>query len=213
MLVLHEYFRSTSSFRTRIALNLKGLQYRHVSVHLRSGAQRSDTYARLNPQQLVPTLEDNGQALTQSLAIIEYLEEIAPEPPLLPAAPADRARVRAFALVAACEVHPLHNLQVLKYLREELGQDEDAVQRWIATWMSAGFRTMEAMLADARTGDFVHGARPGLADLCLVPQVFTARRFGVDTAAYPRCEAVFERCVALPAFDRARPDRQPDAEA
>lgn len=211
-LTLYEYFRSTSSFRTRIALNLKGLPYEHVSVHLRRSEQRGETYTRMNPQQLVPTLVDGEHALIQSLAIIEYLEETHPEPPLLPAAAADRARVRAVAQIAACEVHPLHNLRVLEYLRGELGQDEDGVQRWIHTWMAAGFDAMEGLLADARTGRHCHGDTPGLADLCLVPQVFTAERFGFDIAPYTACRRIHDQCMELEAFQRAAPGRQPDAE-
>ncbi|MCC5809132.1 MAG: maleylacetoacetate isomerase [Ectothiorhodospiraceae bacterium] len=213
-LTLYEYFRSTSSFRARIALNVKGLPYAHASVHLRrdGGEQFGDTYTHMNPQQLVPTLVDGEHALIQSLAIIEYLEETHPEPPLLPEAPADRARVRAFAQIAACEVHPLHNLRVLEYLRAQLGQDEEAVTRWIHTWMAAGFRAMEALLADPRTGRHCHGDRPGLADLCLVPQVFTAERFGVDLAPYEACRRIHRQCMELDAFQQAVPSRQPDAE-
>ncbi|MEX0729612.1 MAG: maleylacetoacetate isomerase [Aquisalimonadaceae bacterium] len=212
MLTLYEFFRSTSSFRTRIALNLKGLEYKHVSVLLRGGEHLTDEYTRMNPQQLVPTLVDGEHTLNQSLAIIEYLEETHPEPALLPPDPAGRARVRAFAQIAACEMHPLHNLRVLKYLRTECGQDDDGIERWTHAWIGKGFQAMEGMLADSRTGRFCHGDAPGLADLCLVPQVFSAKRFAFDVTPYARCWEIHQRCMELPAFERAKPTNQPDAE-
>lgn len=215
MITLYEYFRSTSSFRTRIALNLKGLDYKHVSVHLRrnGGEQFSDDYSRMNPQQLVPTLVDGDHVLVQSLPIIEYLEETHPEPPLLPADPAGRARVRAIAQIAASEMHPLHNLRVLQYLREEYGQDEEGVKRWIHTWLGNGFSAIEGILnRDAMEGAYCHGDKPTLADICLVPQVFTAKRFEFDLSPYAKAMAAHERCMELDAFQQAIPSRQPDAE-
>lgn len=216
MLTLYEYFRSSSSFRTRIALNLKGLEYRHVSVHLRrnGGEQFSDEYRRLNPQQLVPTLvDDAGNALSQSLAIIEYLEETHPQPALLPTSPHARARVRSMAQLVACEMHPLNNLRVLLYLRRELGQDEDGLQRWIHTWLAQGFDGFEGMLSrSADTGRFCHGDSPTLADICLVPQVFNAQRFDFDVSRYPTLWRIHNHCMGLEAFEKAQPANQPDAE-
>lgn len=213
MRILHEYFRSTSSFRTRIALRLKELPYEHRSVSLlnNGGEQFSADYTRMNPQQLVPTLEEDGQPLTQSLAIIEYLDEVYPQPALLPGSPLDRARIRAFAQASAIEVHPLHNQRVLKYLRNELGQDEDVVTQWIHHWLELGFNALETMLDDPRTGQYCHGDTPTLADICLVPQHFVADRFGFDVSAYPRCVAVREQCLTLPAFAESVPARHPDA--
>lgn len=215
MLELHEFFRSGTSFRVRIALNLKGLEYRHVGVHLRrsGGEHRTEAYARLNPQRLVPTLVDDGQAVIQSLAIIEYLDEIQPEPALLPQAPFERARVRALAQVVACDMHPLNNLRVLEYLRGELGQDEEGVNRWVHTWQAQGFHALEGLLSGhPHTGRYCHGDTPSLADICLVPQVIHAQRFGFDVSRYPTVWAIHQRCLELDAFQRALPDRQPDAE-
>lgn len=215
MLELHEYFRSGSSFRTRIALNLKGLDYHHVSVHLRrhGGEHRSAAYAALNPQQLVPTLVDGDVHVSQSLAIIEYLDETWSEPPLLPAEPAARARVRSMAQFIASEIHPLNNLRVLQYLRNDLQQEEAAVRRWIHTWFKAGFDGLEAQLAaDAQVGHFSHGDAPGLADVCLVPQVFSCSRFDFDVSQYPTVWRIYQNCLELDAFERAFPKHQPDAE-
>lgn len=215
MLELHEFFRSGASFRVRIALNLKGLEYRHVSVHLRrnGGEHRAEAYTRLNPQQLVPTLVDDGHPIIQSLAIMEYLDDIRPEPALLPKEPLERARVRALAQVVACDMHPLNNLRVLQYLQKELGQDEAGVNRWVHTWQAAGFESLEGLLAgDGRTGRFCHGDSPTLADVCLVPQVFHAERFGFDVSRYPTVWAIHQRCLELEAFQQAQPDKQPDAE-
>jgi maleylacetoacetate isomerase len=211
---LHGYFRSSAAFRVRIALNLKGLPYENAFVHLRKGEQRGAGFVSLNPQALVPALEDGGHVLTQSLAIIEYLDETRPTPPLLPAAPADRARVRALAQAVACDIHPIDNLRVLQYLQKELNADEAAVARWFNHWIALGFSGIEAMLArDEATGRFCHGDAPGLADICLVPQVFNSKRYNLDLAPYPTIRRIHEACMAHPAFDAAQPARQPDAEA
>lgn len=208
---LHGYFRSSASWRVRIALNLKGIEVAQVAHHLRRGDQRRPAYLRLNPQGLVPALElEGGDVLTQSLAIIEWLEETVPEPPLLPADPLARARVRAFALVLVADTHPLQNLRVLNALRD-LGLGEAEVGRWAAEVNATGLAACEALL-EGIEGPFCFGARPTLADICLVPQLGNARRFGVDVAAYPRLLAREAACLALPAFAQAAPDRQPDAE-
>jgi maleylacetoacetate isomerase len=211
---LYDYFRSSAAYRVRIALNLKGLDYQHVGVHLvrDGGRQLAEDYARLNPQRLVPALDDDGVFLTQSLAILEYLEEVHPEPPLLPKDPPGRARVRALALAIACEIHPLNNLRVLKYLTGPLAVSEAEKTAWYRHWIVEGFDAIEALLArDPTTGAYCHGGRPGLADTCLVPQVFNARRFQVDLAPYPTIRRIEETCQTLPAFERARPENQPDA--
>jgi maleylpyruvate isomerase len=212
-MILHDYWRSSAAFRVRIALGLKGLETDRRYVHLRKGEQRSPAFLAMNPQGLVPALEDGGLALTQSLAIIEYLEETHPEPPLLPRAPAERAWVRAVALAVACDIHPLNNLRVLRYLERELHADEAARDRWYAHWVAEGLAAIERMLA-ARpgTGPFCLGASPTLADACLVPQVFNAWRFQVPVEPYPLVLAVVDACMKLPAFDLAQPSKQPDAE-
>ncbi|WP_029007887.1 maleylacetoacetate isomerase [Azospirillum halopraeferens] len=210
---LHGYFRSSAAYRVRIALNLKGLTAEPAYLHLRKGEQAAPAYTALNPQKLVPTLEDEGAVLTQSLAIIEYLEERHPHPALLPADPADRARVRAIALAIACEIHPLNNLRVLNHLRDRLGLDEAARNDWYRHWVSEGFAAVEAMLAgDPRTGRLCHGDTPTLADVVLVPQVYNAERFAVDLAPYPAIRRIAQTARALDAFAAADPDRQPDAE-
>jgi len=208
---LHGYFRSSASYRVRIALNLKGLSAQHLSHHLRKGEQRAPDYLRLNPQGLVPTLEDDsGAVLTQSLAIIEWLEETHPEPPLLPKDPLRRAKVRAFALVLGCDTHPVQNLKVLARLRQ-LGLAEEQVTEWAAWANREGLAACEALLAD-EPGPFCFGAAPTLADLCLVPQLGNARRFGVDVAAYPRLLQAEVAAKAMQAFADAAPERQIDAE-
>ena len=208
---LHGYFRSSASWRVRIALALKGTQARHVPHHLRRGEQRAPDYLALNPQGFVPALElPNGAVLTQSLAIIEWLDETVPDPPLLPADSLLRARVRAFALVLAADTHPLQNLAVLLRLRRK-GWEKEDVDAWAADINRTGLEACEALLADA-PGPFCFGAQPGLADICLVPQLGNARRFGVDVGAYPRLLAREAACMALPAFAGAVPGRQPDAE-
>jgi maleylpyruvate isomerase len=208
---LHGYFRSSASYRVRIALNLKGLSAQHLPHHLRKGEQRAPHYLRLNPQGLVPTLEDDtGAVLTQSLAIIEWLEEIHPAPPLLPMEPLRRAKVRAFALVLGCDTHPVQNLKVLARLRQ-LGLPEEQVTEWAAWANREGLAACEALLAN-EPGPFCFGATPTVADLCLVPQLGNARRFGVDVAAYPRLLQAEVAAKAMKAFADAAPERQIDAE-
>ena len=210
---LYSYFRSSAAYRVRIALNLKGLRYEYVGVHLRKGEQRADSYRLINPLALVPALADDRGTFTQSLAIIEYLEERYPQPPLLPEAPEARARVRAIALAIACEIHPLDNLRVLQYLTRTLGVGEDAKNAWYRHWIDLGLSALEAQLAtDAATGAFCHGATPTLADVCLVPQLANARRFEIPLEAYPTLLRIESACNALPAFAAAAPERQPDAE-
>jgi maleylpyruvate isomerase len=208
---LHGYFRSSASYRVRIALNLKGLSADHLSHHLRKGEQRAPAYLAINPQGLVPTLEnDAGAVLTQSLAIIEWLDETHPEPPLLPKDALQRAKVRAFAMALACDTHPVQNLKVLARLRE-LGLAEEKVTGWAAWANREGLAACETLVAH-EGGPFCFGARPTLADLCLVPQLANARRFGVDLAAYPRLLQAEAAAKNLAAFADAAPERQPDAE-
>jgi maleylacetoacetate isomerase len=212
---LYTFFRSSASYRVRIALNLKGLNCEHAPIHLRRGGgeQFSSEYKAKNPQALVPTLEDGGRSLTQSLAIIEYLEERYPEPPLLPKVPADRAAVRAMALVIACEVHPIQNLRVLNFLKNELKQSEAETNRWAQHWIALGLVALEEMVRAApKRGKFCFGEAPTLADLCLVPQLSNARRFGCDLSAYPTLVQIDAHCGTLPAFVNAAPENQPDAE-
>lgn len=212
---LYTFFRSSASYRVRIALNLKRLQYEHVPVHLRRGGgeQFSPTYRAINPQGLVPALEDDGHVLSQSLAIIEYLEERYPEPPLLPRDPAHRATVRSMALAVACEIHPLQNLRVLGYLRNVLQHSEEEVNAWYRHWVESGLVALEQMVrAVPNRGAFCFGHAPSLADLCLVPQLYNARRFACDLSACPTLLQIDEACRALPAFIDAAPENQPDAE-
>ena len=211
---LYGFFRSSAAFRVRIALNLKGLAYEQAFIHLRKNDQRSPDYLRLNPQGLVPALVDGGQVLTQSLAIIEYLEETNPEPALLPREPGARARVRSLAQAIACDIHPIDNLRVLRYLAKPMGLDARQVETWFNHWIKEGFDGIEPILAkDGKAGRFCHGDQPGLADLCLVPQVFNARRYpSFDLKPYPTIMRIFAECMKLPAFDRAVPEKQPDAE-
>ncbi len=212
-MILHDYWRSSAAFRVRIALALKGIEPGRRYVHLRKGEQRAPGFLARNPQGLVPVLEDGPLTLTQSLAIVEYLEETHPKPPLLPANPAERAWVRAVALAVACEIHPLNNTRVLAYLQRGLGLDEAARDRWYAHWVSEGLAAIEKMLA-ARPGPgpFCLGAAPTVADVCLVPQVFNAWRYKVPVEPYPLVLSVVEACMKLPAFDLSQPSRQPDAE-
>lgn len=208
---LHGYFRSGAAYRVRIALNLKGLRAEHVPHHLRRGEQRDPAYLTLNPQGLVPTLElDDGAVLTQSLAILEWIEETRPEPPLLPRDPLTRARVRAFALAIACDTHPVQNLKVLNRVRA-LGMDDAAVTAWAAEVNAEGLDACEALIRD-EPGPFCFGAAPTLADVCLVPQLVNARRFGVDVSRFPRLLAAERAANGLPAFADASPERQIDAE-
>ena len=208
---LHGYFRSSASCRVRIALNLKGLSAEHLPHHLRKGEQRDPSYLAINPQGLVPTLQDDGGTiLTQSLAIIEWLDEIHPAPPLLPKDPLRRARVRAFAQVIACDTHPVQNLKVLARLRE-LGVSDEQVTGWAAWANREGLAACEELIA-GEAGPFCFGAAPTIADLCLVPQLANARRFGVDLAAFPRLLRAEDAAKDLKAFADAAPERQPDAE-
>jgi maleylacetoacetate isomerase len=211
---LYNYFRSSASYRVRIALNLKGLPFEYASVHLSRGGgeQFSPGYRELNSQALVPVLEDGGERITQSLAIIEYLDEKYPDPPLLPRAPGERARVRALALTVACEIHPLNNLRVLNYLSRELGIDGNAKTAWYRHWVGLGLDALEADVARGSTGRFCHGDSPGLADCCLVPQLFNARRFECDLSRYPSLLAIEANCMAIEAFRDAAPEKQIDAE-
>lgn len=213
---LYGYFRSSAAYRVRIALNLKGLDYETISVHLvkDGGQQFSDTYKALNPTALVPTLVDGELAIGQSMAILEYLEETHPQPALLPADAAGRARVRAIAQTIACDIHPLNNLRVLKHLKHVMGVDEDAKNAWYRHWIDVGLTSVEAMLAGhPDTGRYCHGDQVSLADVLLVPQVFNARRFDCDLSAMPTVTRIVEACSELDAFARAEPARQPDAEA
>lgn len=213
---LYGYFRSSAAYRVRIALNLKGLDYETISVHLvkDGGQQFSDTYKALNPTALVPTLVDGELAIGQSMAILEYLEETHPQPALLPADTAGRARVRAIAQTIACDIHPLNNLRVLKHLKHVMGVDEDAKNAWYRHWIDVGLTSVEAMLAGhPDTGRYCHGDQVSLADVLLVPQVFNARRFDCDLSAMPTVTRIVEACSELDAFARAEPARQPDAEA
>ena len=213
--VLYTYFRSSAAYRVRIAMNLKGLEARHVFVHLNrnGGEQFGDAFKALNPQALVPVLSDQGAQISQSLAIIEYLDEVYPQVPLLPSAPADRAFVRQLALGIACDIHPLNNLRVLKYLTGALGVSEEHKSEWITHWITLGLTAIEAQIQQrGRTGAFCLGDRPTLADCCLVPQIFSAQRFNVDLSGCPTLMAIFDACQALPAFANAAPSRQADAE-
>jgi maleylacetoacetate isomerase len=211
---LYGFFRSSAAFRVRIALNLKGLAYEPQFIHLRRRDQEQPDYLAVNPQGLVPALEIDGLTLIQSLPIVEYLDERHPAPPLLPRDPAGRARVRAFAAIVACDIHPINNLRVLRYLHRPLGHDEATIAAWYNHWIEAGFRALEPLLAgDKATGAFCHGDAPGLADLALVPQVVNSERYGLDLAPFPTIRRIHETCMTLDAFARAHPDAQPDREA
>jgi maleylacetoacetate isomerase len=212
---LYDYFRSSAAYRVRIALNFKGLAPERAFVHLRRNAQREDDYLALNPHGLVPALvTDDGAVLAQSLAIVEYLEETHPSPPLLPPDPAARARVRAIALAIACDIHPLDNLRVLRYLLHTVGVTEEQKDAWYKYWIDVGLEALEIQLSrDDATGRFCHGDAPTLADVCLVPQLANARRVAMDLSPYPTLTRIETACRALPAFAAAEPARQPDAEA
>jgi len=211
---LYGYFRSSAAFRVRIALNLKKLNYESAFIHLRRGDQRQPGFLDINPQGLVPALEIDDTLLIQSLPIIEYLDETYPEPPLLPSDAKGRARVRALAAMVACDIHPINNLRVLRYLLRPLGQDEAAVETWYNHWIAEGFGALERLLARGdRTGRFCHGDTPGLADIVLVPQVFNANRYpSLDLTPYPTIVRIYQTCLGIDAFAAAHPDRQPDRE-
>ena len=211
---LYSFFRSSAAFRVRIALNLKQIAYETVAVHLRRNDQSKPDYRAVNPQGLVPALQDSGLKLIQSLAIIEYLDEVHPDPPLLPKDPADRARVRALAGIVACDIHPINNLRVLRYLTHDLSHEETAIAKWYNHWIAMGFEAVESLLAsDARTGAFCHGDSPSLADVTLVPQVVNAERYRLDLKSYPTLVRIFENCMRLDPFIAAHPNNQPDYEA
>jgi maleylpyruvate isomerase len=212
---LYTFFRSSASYRVRIALNLKGLTCEQVPIHLRRGGgeQFAASYKTINPQALVPALEDDGRILTQSLAIIEYLEERYPKPALLPADPADRALVRSMALIIACEIHPIQNLRVLVHLKNNLQQSDDDLNRWARQWIDLGLSALEQTVTSGpKRGTFCFNNAPTLADICLVPQLANARRFGCDLAVYPTLLKIENACNALPPFADAAPEKQPDAE-
>ncbi|MBL8483045.1 MAG: maleylacetoacetate isomerase [Rhodocyclaceae bacterium] len=209
---LYSYFRSSASFRVRIALNLKGLEHAIVPVHLLHGEQLQPAFLGVNPAGLVPALAEHGAVLTQSLAIMEYLDETHPEPPLLPGTPLDRARMRALALAIACEIHPLNNLKVLKYLKHALGASDDARNAWYRHWVESGLAALERQLEPGPPGRYCHGERPTLPDCCLVPQIFNARRFDCRLDHVPGVMRIFDQCMQLDAFQRAAPAAQPDAE-
>jgi maleylpyruvate isomerase len=212
---LYTFFRSSASFRVRIALNLKELTCDQVPLHLRRGGgeQLMASYRAINPQALLPTLEDEDRHLTQSLAIIEYLEETHPNPPLLPKSALDRALVRSMALVIACEVHPIQNLRVLNYVKKEYNQTDEQVNLWAQHWIDLGLAALEQMItAQPARGKFCFGDSPTLADICLMPQLGNARRFGCDLSRYPSILSIEKACIAIPAFADAAPEKQPDAE-
>jgi len=209
MLTLHGYWRSSAAYRVRIALNLKGLAYDQVTYDLRKKAEKGEAYAALNPQKLVPTLQtEDGALLTQSLAILEWLEETHPEPGLLPENKTDRAHIRAMCALVACDIHPVNNLRILNALRDDFDASDDQVSHWIARWIGEGFDALETLIS----GNFCFGDAPTFADCCLAPQVFSAQRFKIDLARWPKIRAVTQACDALPAFYVARPEMQPDAD-
>jgi maleylpyruvate isomerase len=213
MLKLHGYWRSSAAYRLRIALNLKGLAYEHVSVNIAPVAseQKNPEFTAINPQQRVPVLETEDGMMVQSMAVLEWLEERYPETPILPGGLAERQQARALGDLIACDVHPLNNLSVLTVLRETFGADKQAISRWYADWILRGFAAFEEMIADRADGAFLFGAQPSIAEICLVPQVYNARRFDVDLSAFPKLVALDAACLVLDAFDKAAPHNQPDA--
>ncbi|SCK58911.1 maleylpyruvate isomerase [Variovorax sp. HW608] len=213
MMKLHNYFRSSASFRVRIALHLKGLDFEYIPVHIARGDHKTGPFSAISPDMLVPLLDDDGERLTQSMAIIEYLDEVYPEPALLPHDPVGRAKVRALSQSIACEIHPLNNLRVLKYLVRELKLDDDAKNAWYRHWVREGLLAFERQLALLPAGTYCYGSTPTMADCCLVPQIFNGQRFDCDFSGLPRTMAAFEACMQLEAFQRAQPSQCPDAEA
>jgi maleylacetoacetate isomerase len=211
-MILYDYFRSSAAYRVRIALNLKGLKAERKPVHLRKGEQRGAEYKSVNAQGLVPTLEIGGLRLTQSLAIIEYLDEKYPEPPLLPRDIEDRARARAIAMTIACDIHPIDNTRVMQYLEQELGLDQGKRDQWYAHWIRLGFEAIEKQLSSRPATTFACGAQPSIADICIVPQVANAGRVKLPMDPYPRIREINRNCLTLDAFANARPEVQPDAE-
>jgi maleylacetoacetate isomerase len=209
---LYTFFRSSAAFRVRIALNLKGLGYTPQFVHLGKGEHLQPAYAAINPQGLLPVLEVDGARLAQSIAIMEYLEDTHPQPPLLPKDALGRARARSLSLIVACEIHPLNNPRVLKYVKNTLSHSQEEVDVWYRHWIADGLAKLEAELLKPGTGRYCHGDAPGMADCCLVPQIFNAQRFKCDLEPYPTTMRVFDACMQLDAFDRAQPGKQPDAE-
>jgi maleylpyruvate isomerase len=209
---LYTYFRSSAAFRVRIALNLKGIAYEPQIVWLPDGQQKSDAYRQINPQNLVPTLIDDGERLSQSMAIIEYIDETHPEPALLPSEPLHKAHVRSLAQLIACDIHPINNLRILKYLKSELKHDQAEIDTWYRHWCVEGLGAYERQLEEWSSGEFSYGHSVTLADICLVPQVFNAKRFEVDMTQFPKTKAVFDRVMQIPAFDIAQPSKQPDAQ-
>jgi maleylacetoacetate isomerase len=213
-LKLYTYWRSSAAYRVRIALHLKGLAFESIPVHLVKDEQHASAFKDVNPQELIPVLLHGGRVLTQSLAIMEYLDETFPERPLLPAVARDRQRVRAIAAMVACDIHPLGNLRVQQYLERELGATQEQREAWSRHWIGKGFEAIERVLADSpATGEFCEGDRPTMADCCLVPQVYNARRFNLDVAAYPTIARIDSACQQLDAFKAARPEAQADAPA
>lgn len=208
---LYSYFRSSAAYRVRIALNLKEITYETQPVHLVKNEQQQEQYVALNPSQLVPTLIDQDQALSQSLSILEYLEEQYPVSPLLPKDSIERAKVRAFAQVIACDIHPLDNLRVLKYLKNDLAVSDEQKNQWYQHWIIEGFKSLEKQLQHSN-GHFCFGTQATIADCCLIPQVYNAKRFKIDLSAFPKIESIYQHCLTLPAFLHAAPEQQPDWE-
>lgn len=205
---LYSYYRSSAAYRVRIALNLKGIGYEMIPVNLLTGEQTSSDYKRVNPQRLVPSLETGQGILTQSMAMLEWLEETHPEPPILPADPWQKAQARSLAYAVSCDIHPVNNLRILKYLQNELQHSDDEKIHWYQYWIETGFSALEIQLDEF---EFCCSDKPGIADICLIPQVFNAHRFKVDMEPYPKIATIYERCNELQAFIDAAPENQPDA--